>query len=204
MLLAAGRHREALAAYRATLARERGRARSYYGAGRAAELAGDRGPRRRRTVSISRRWKAETAAPEVAAARAYLHRPRRRAREPAYLHRIRRPDLDVPPPTRGASGGGGNPRHAPDRESTARCAWCLARARNGRASSRTFARCWHGRSPRAAPEESRAAPSAPESSRRRLAWGGARARRVWRAGTSGRRPGRASWRRERRGRAPPA
>ncbi len=42
MLLAAGRHREALAAYRATLAREPGRARSYYGAGRAAELAGDR------------------------------------------------------------------------------------------------------------------------------------------------------------------
>ena len=42
MLLAAGHHREALAAYRATLARERGRARSYFGAGRAAQLAGDR------------------------------------------------------------------------------------------------------------------------------------------------------------------
>jgi hypothetical protein len=41
MLVAAGRHREALAAYRATLVREPGRARSYYGAGRAAELAGD-------------------------------------------------------------------------------------------------------------------------------------------------------------------
>ena len=42
MLLAAGHYREALAAYRATLARERGRARSYFGAGRAAQLAGDR------------------------------------------------------------------------------------------------------------------------------------------------------------------
>jgi tetratricopeptide (TPR) repeat protein len=41
MLLAAGRHQEALAAYRATLAREPGRARSYYGVGRAAQLAGD-------------------------------------------------------------------------------------------------------------------------------------------------------------------
>ena len=41
MLLAARRYPEALAAYRATLAREPGRARSYYGAGRAAQLAGD-------------------------------------------------------------------------------------------------------------------------------------------------------------------
>ncbi len=42
MLLAAGRHAEARAAYRATLVRERSRARSIYGAARAAELAGDR------------------------------------------------------------------------------------------------------------------------------------------------------------------
>jgi hypothetical protein len=41
MLLAAGRYREALAAYRATLAREPRRARSSFGAGRAAQLAGD-------------------------------------------------------------------------------------------------------------------------------------------------------------------
>ncbi|MGH7497262.1 MAG: hypothetical protein ACREL3_00240, partial [Gemmatimonadales bacterium] len=41
MLLAAGRYREARDAYRATLARERGRARSTFGAARAAELAGD-------------------------------------------------------------------------------------------------------------------------------------------------------------------
>jgi hypothetical protein len=42
MLLAAGRYAEARAAYRATLAREPGRARSLFGAGRAAQLAGDR------------------------------------------------------------------------------------------------------------------------------------------------------------------
>ena len=42
MLLAAGRPAEARAAYLATLARERGRARSVFGAARAAELAGDR------------------------------------------------------------------------------------------------------------------------------------------------------------------
>jgi hypothetical protein len=42
MLLAAGRHAEARAAYLATLARERGRARSIFGAARAAQLAGDR------------------------------------------------------------------------------------------------------------------------------------------------------------------
>jgi hypothetical protein len=42
MLLAVGRPAEARAAYRATLAREPGRARSTFGAARAAELAGDR------------------------------------------------------------------------------------------------------------------------------------------------------------------
>ncbi|HEX2219880.1 MAG TPA: hypothetical protein VHG35_13830 [Gemmatimonadales bacterium] len=42
MLLAAGQYQEALAAYRMALAREPGRARSFFGAGRAAELAGDR------------------------------------------------------------------------------------------------------------------------------------------------------------------
>ncbi len=42
MLLASGRHAEARAAYRATLARERGRARSIFGAARAAQLGGDR------------------------------------------------------------------------------------------------------------------------------------------------------------------
>ena len=42
MLLAAGRYAEARAAYLATLARERRRARSIFGAARAAQLAGDR------------------------------------------------------------------------------------------------------------------------------------------------------------------
>jgi hypothetical protein len=41
MLLEAGRYRDARQAYRATLAREPGRARSLYGAARAAEQAGD-------------------------------------------------------------------------------------------------------------------------------------------------------------------
>jgi hypothetical protein len=42
MLLLAGHYAEARAAYKATLARERNRARSLYGMARAAELAGDR------------------------------------------------------------------------------------------------------------------------------------------------------------------
>jgi hypothetical protein len=42
MLLIAGQYREARAAYRATLARERNRARSLFGMARSAELAGDR------------------------------------------------------------------------------------------------------------------------------------------------------------------
>ena len=42
LLLAVGRYTEARAGYQATLAREPGRARSAYGAARAAELAGDR------------------------------------------------------------------------------------------------------------------------------------------------------------------
>jgi hypothetical protein len=41
MLLATGRHAEARSAYLATLTREPGRARSIFGAARAAELAGD-------------------------------------------------------------------------------------------------------------------------------------------------------------------
>jgi Tfp pilus assembly protein PilF len=42
MLLEAGRYGEARKAYRATLGREMGRARSLFGAARTAELAGDR------------------------------------------------------------------------------------------------------------------------------------------------------------------
>jgi tetratricopeptide (TPR) repeat protein len=77
MLLAAGRHREALAAYRATLARERGRARSYYGAGRAAELDGDREAATKAYGEYLQAMESgDGRRPEVAAARAYLHRPR--------------------------------------------------------------------------------------------------------------------------------
>ena len=42
MLLAAGRYQDARQAYRATLTREPRRARSVFGAARAAELAGER------------------------------------------------------------------------------------------------------------------------------------------------------------------
>ena len=48
MLLAVGRYREARAAYEATLKREPNRARSLFGAARAAELAGDRAGARQR------------------------------------------------------------------------------------------------------------------------------------------------------------
>lgn len=48
LLFAVGRYREALAAYEATLRREPGRARSIYGAARAAQLAGDRAAARAR------------------------------------------------------------------------------------------------------------------------------------------------------------
>jgi hypothetical protein len=73
MLLAAGRYPEALAAYRATLAREHGRARSYYGAGRAAQLAGDH---EAATKAYGEYLKAmeggDGRRPELATARAFL------------------------------------------------------------------------------------------------------------------------------------
>ncbi|MGH7629829.1 MAG: hypothetical protein ACREOF_10695 [Gemmatimonadales bacterium] len=72
MLLALGRHREACDAYGATLAREPGRARSLFGAARAAELAGDRSG----AAVDYRRFPQQMAnaapgRPEVAAARAF-------------------------------------------------------------------------------------------------------------------------------------
>ena len=64
---------EALGAYRATLARERGRARSYYGAGRAAQLAGDH---EAATKAYGEYLKAmeggDGRRPELATARAFL------------------------------------------------------------------------------------------------------------------------------------
>ncbi len=75
MLLAAGRYPEARAAYRATLAREPGRARSLFGAGRAAQLAGDR---RGATESYGEYAKAmersDGARPELGLARTFLQR----------------------------------------------------------------------------------------------------------------------------------
>jgi hypothetical protein len=74
MLLAAGRHAEARAAYLATLTREPGRARSMYGAARAAELAGNREAARagyRDFLSLLR--DADGGRAELAAARAAVH-----------------------------------------------------------------------------------------------------------------------------------
>jgi hypothetical protein len=73
MLLAAGRYAEARAAYRATLAREPGRARSFFGAARAAQLAGDR-----RAASegygeyVKAMSRGDGARPELAIARNFL------------------------------------------------------------------------------------------------------------------------------------
>jgi Tfp pilus assembly protein PilF len=73
MLLAAGLYAEARAAYRSTLAREPGRARSLFGAARAAELAGDR-----RAASegygeyVKAMSRGDGARPELATARTFL------------------------------------------------------------------------------------------------------------------------------------
>jgi tetratricopeptide (TPR) repeat protein len=73
MLLAAGRYDQARAAYRATLAREPGRARSLFGAARAAQLAGDRRAARegygKYLKAMSR---GDGARPELAIARTFL------------------------------------------------------------------------------------------------------------------------------------
>ena len=76
MLLAAGRYAEARAAYRTTLAREPGRARSLFGAARSAQLDGDR-----RGASESYRHYAKAmepgdgARPELSIAQAFLRQP---------------------------------------------------------------------------------------------------------------------------------
>lgn len=73
MLLAAGRHEEARKAYRATLAREPGRARSSFGLARAAELAGERAEAEqgyREFVRLMSR--ADGGRPELAKARKFL------------------------------------------------------------------------------------------------------------------------------------
>jgi hypothetical protein len=78
MLLLAGRYQEARRAYRATLVREPGRARSLFGIARAAELAGDR----RAAAAGYREFlrlmsKADGEREEVAAAKGFLESDRR-------------------------------------------------------------------------------------------------------------------------------
>ncbi|MEO7137432.1 MAG: hypothetical protein ABI037_06930, partial [Gemmatimonadales bacterium] len=75
MLLLSGRYAEATAAYKATLARERNRARSLFGVARSAELAGDR----RAAASSYREFlalmaKGDGDRPEVAAAKEAVRR----------------------------------------------------------------------------------------------------------------------------------
>jgi hypothetical protein len=71
MLLAAGRYPEARQAYEATLLREAGRARSLYGAARAAQLAGDRaGAKAGYRKFLNLMSKADGRRPELAIARA--------------------------------------------------------------------------------------------------------------------------------------
>jgi hypothetical protein len=72
MLLLAGRHGEARAAYKATLARERNRARSIYGMARSAELSGDsQGAAESYRELLRLMAKADRDRPEVARARQY-------------------------------------------------------------------------------------------------------------------------------------
>jgi hypothetical protein len=71
MLLAVGHHRDAQAAYDATLTREPNRARSLFGAARAAELAGDReGARRRYNEFLAQMKTADGDREEITRARA--------------------------------------------------------------------------------------------------------------------------------------
>jgi len=73
MLLALGRPAEARVAYLATLRRETGRARSTYGAARAAELAGDdRAAAAGYRELLELMARADAGRSEVAAAKAYL------------------------------------------------------------------------------------------------------------------------------------
>jgi tetratricopeptide (TPR) repeat protein len=70
LLLELGRHAEARQAYEAVLAKEPNRARSVFGAGRAAELAGDRAAARARYQEFLKLMeKADTQRPEVGVAR---------------------------------------------------------------------------------------------------------------------------------------
>jgi hypothetical protein len=77
MLRAAGRPAEALKAYRATLVREPGRARSLYGIARSAELAGDRAAAGRGyTAYLAAMKTGDGTRPELAQARRFLQQHR--------------------------------------------------------------------------------------------------------------------------------
>jgi uncharacterized protein HemY len=73
MLLDAGRHAEALAAFEATTKKEPNRFRGTFGAARAAELSGDRAKATsyyKQLMDIAK--EADTERPEVAAAKKYV------------------------------------------------------------------------------------------------------------------------------------
>jgi hypothetical protein len=73
MLLAAGQYVEAQAAYRATLAREPGRARSLFGVARAAQLAGDRRAASEGYATYAKAMeRSDGARPELGIARTFL------------------------------------------------------------------------------------------------------------------------------------
>jgi hypothetical protein len=73
MLLATGRYAQARAAYETTLTREPGRARSLFGSGRAAELAGDKaGARRRYNEFLTQLRSGDGQRAEIAQARSSL------------------------------------------------------------------------------------------------------------------------------------
>jgi tetratricopeptide (TPR) repeat protein len=74
MLLAAGRTREALTAFEATIRKEPGRFRGTYGAARAAEASGDR-TRARMYYSqlLETARDADTQRPELQAARTFIN-----------------------------------------------------------------------------------------------------------------------------------
>jgi tetratricopeptide (TPR) repeat protein len=75
MLMQLGRHAEALRAYEQTLEREPRRARSTFGAARAAEQAGDRAAARAHyTALLEIMQRGDAARPEIGAARAFLNR----------------------------------------------------------------------------------------------------------------------------------
>jgi tetratricopeptide (TPR) repeat protein len=75
MLLDAGRHQEALAAFEATMKKEPNRFRGAYGAARAAELAGDRAKARTYyTALLGIAKEADTERPEIAAAKKFVGR----------------------------------------------------------------------------------------------------------------------------------